>query len=66
MGEEMPIKCSYCGKLHVGGVSGCWKKAWDEQQASGGMRKSQGKRANRSEEDEEYDDEHPGKESRRA
>jgi hypothetical protein len=66
VGEEAPTKCSYCGKMHVGGVSGCWKKAWDEQQAGGGMRKSQGKRTIRYDDEEEYDDERPGKGSRHA
>ena len=66
MGEEQPIKCTYCGKMHVGGIRGCWKKAWDEQQTGRAMQKPQGKRAIHYEDGEEYDVEHPGKETRRA
>ena len=65
MGDEAPIKCTYCGRLHVGGVSGCWKRAWDMQQPGGG-RNTQGKRAVHYEDGEEYDDEHPAKETRRS
>jgi len=63
MGEEAPIKCTYCNRMHVGGVRGCWKKAWDMQQ-TGGNRNSQGKRAIHYEEqqpEEEEDDERPAR-----
>jgi hypothetical protein len=59
------VKCTYCEKMHVGGVSNCWKKAFDEM-----SKKSSGKSSKRvrvqPDEEEEYDEDEPTRKGRRA
>ena len=58
--DEETMKCSYCGKMHVGGVANCWKRAFDMQQ---GSRNPQSKRAVQHEEqhEDEEEEERPAK-----
>jgi hypothetical protein len=58
------VKCTYCEKAHVGGVSNCWKKAFDEMSKKSG--KSSKRTRIQTDDQEEDGEDEPARSGRRT